>query len=236
MTEDIYNPEFVKDLFNRMSNSYERVNYITSFGFSIRWRKQFVDELIPYDTKIEVIDLLTGMGEAWTPLKKTYPNSNLTGLDFSTEMLKSARIKNDLHFNKKINILQQDILDCQLPSNYFDIVVCAFGLKTFDSRQLKVLATETYRILKPGGQFSFIEVSKPKNIILKTLYSFYLGKIIPILGRLLLGNPSEYKMLWHYTDKFENAIEANQIFQSVGFASKYKSYFYGCATGFKGKK
>jgi len=236
MTKDIYNPEFVKDLFNRMSRSYERVNYITSFGFSIRWRKQFVKEFTSHSTKIEVIDLLTGMGEAWDSVKKVFPDSNLTGLDFSTEMLKSAQRKNDLHFNKEINLLQQDILDSRLPSNYFDIVVCAFGLKTFDSRQLKILATETYRILKPGGAFSFIEVSKPENVILKTLYRFYLGKIIPIIGKFLLGNPKEYKMLWQYTDKFGNAKEANQIFQSVGLKSKYKSYFYGCATGFKGTK
>jgi hypothetical protein len=31
---DIYNPGYVEKLFDEMSESYERVNYITSFGFS----------------------------------------------------------------------------------------------------------------------------------------------------------------------------------------------------------
>lgn len=44
--ENIYDPEFVKGLFNRMSNSYERMNFITSFGFSIRWRRQFLKHFI----------------------------------------------------------------------------------------------------------------------------------------------------------------------------------------------
>ncbi|MBD1426148.1 class I SAM-dependent methyltransferase [Sphingobacterium arenae] len=40
-----YEPAFVKKMFNRMSSSYERMNYITSFGFSIRWRRQFLEKL-----------------------------------------------------------------------------------------------------------------------------------------------------------------------------------------------
>jgi demethylmenaquinone methyltransferase/2-methoxy-6-polyprenyl-1,4-benzoquinol methylase len=68
------------------------------------------------------------------------------------------------------------------------------------------------------------------------LYGFYLGKIIPIFGRLLLGNPEEYKMLWKYTDKFENAKNATQIFENTGLKTEFISYFYGCATGFCGKK
>ena len=35
--QEIYNPAFVKNLFNSMSKSYNRMNYITSFGFSERW-------------------------------------------------------------------------------------------------------------------------------------------------------------------------------------------------------
>jgi demethylmenaquinone methyltransferase/2-methoxy-6-polyprenyl-1,4-benzoquinol methylase len=236
MTDNIYNPEYVKGLFNRMSSSYERMNYITSFGFSIRWRTQFLEPLQSTTDKIEIIDLLTGMGETWGAVKNKFPNAKLSALDFSTEMLKNAKKKSEQHFDNNVLLLQQDILKSDLPSNYYDIVICAFGLKTFDTEQLQVLATETKRILKAGGQFSFIEVSKPTNKILKQLYSFYLGRIIPILGKLLLGNPTEYKMLWRYTDKFENAKRAEEIFYSLGLTTKSNSYFYGCSTGFFGHK
>jgi ubiquinone/menaquinone biosynthesis C-methylase UbiE len=59
MEEKIYSPEYVKNLFNKMSNSNERMNYITSFGFSIRWRRQFLGTLKPTNDKIEIIDLMT---------------------------------------------------------------------------------------------------------------------------------------------------------------------------------
>lgn len=236
MTDSIYNPEYVKGLFNRMSSSYERMNYITSFGFSIRWRTQFLDPLQSTTDKIEVIDLLTGMGETWGGVKNKFPNAKISALDFSTEMLKYAKKKSEKHFDNNVLLLQQDILKSDLPNNYYDIVICAFGLKTFDTEQLQILATETKRILKAGGQFSFIEVSKPTNKILKQLYGFYLGQVIPVLGKLLLGNPVEYKMLWRYTDNFDNAKRAEEIFNNQGLTTKSNSYFYGCSTGFSGHK
>jgi ubiquinone/menaquinone biosynthesis methyltransferase len=236
MENNIYNPEYVKGLFNKMSSSYERMNFITSFGFSIRWRRQFLEPFKQSKHKAEIIDLLTGMGETWNATKNKFPNSNLTVLDFSKGMLKYAKQKNETKFKSEVILLQQDILNNKLPSNHYDFVTCAFGLKTFNEEQLNILAIETKRILKSGGQFSFIEVSKPNNKLLKLLYGFYLGQIIPILGRLLLGNPEEYKMLWQYTDKFDNAKNATEIFAKTGLMTKFNSYFYGCATGFYGTK
>lgn len=236
MENNIYSPDFVKGLFNSMSSSYERMNYITSFGFSIRWRTQFLSSFKQTNEKVEIIDLLTGMGETWTATKHKLPNSNLTVLDFSDGMLLYAKQKSKDKFNNEIKVLQQDILQNNLPSNHFDFVTCAFGLKTFNTEQLNLLALETKRILKTGGQFSFIEVSRPENTILNFIYGFYLGKVIPILGRLLLGNPEEYKMLWKYTNNFGNSKNATIIFKKVGLKTEYISYFYGCATGFCGQK
>lgn len=54
--KSIYDPDYVKNLFNQMSNSYERMNYITSFGFSIRWRKQFLQKLGDSQKELNVID------------------------------------------------------------------------------------------------------------------------------------------------------------------------------------
>ncbi|MBL7842221.1 MAG: class I SAM-dependent methyltransferase [Cyclobacteriaceae bacterium] len=232
----MYDPEYVKGLFDRMSDSYERMNYLTSFGFSIRWRTQFLKSFKKPEDKVSIIDLLTGMGETWQATKNRFPNSDLIALDFSSEMLKYAMHKNRTKFNNQITLVQQDILRNDLPSNHFDFVTCAFGLKTFNDEQLNFLAKETNRILKVGGQFSFIEISKPTNRLLKALYGFYLGQVIPVLGKLLLGDPEEYRMLWKYTDKFENAKRAQGIFENTGLKTEFISYFYGCASGFYGSK
>lgn len=237
MKEKIYEAAYVKGLFDRMSTSYERVNYLTSFGFSLRWRWQFLQSLdFQTDRPIKAIDLLTGMGEVWGPLRRKLPQAELHALDFSPGMLNYAAAKNRKQFAGKIHILEEDVLNNQLPANHFDLVVCSFGLKTFKPEQLKTLAQVVRRILKPGGQFSFIEISNPDNRLLSHLYGFYLGKVIPVFGFLLLGNPSEYRMLWEYTKAFDNAQVAAELFAAEQLEVNYQSYFYGCASGFTGKK
>lgn len=97
---NINNPEYVKGLFNKMSSSYERMNFITSFGFSIRWRRQFLETIKQTKHKAEIFDLLTGMGETWNATKNKLPNSTLTVLDFSDCMLGSGRL-----FRQVVNIV-----------------------------------------------------------------------------------------------------------------------------------
>lgn len=233
---DIYRPDEVRMLFDRMSTSYERMNYLTSFGFSIRWRRQFLADIAATEGSIAVLDLLTGMGETWPSTFARFPDAHLTALDFSAGMLKHAERRNQQHHQQRVRVLHQDILNNDLPSSQYDLVICAFGLKTFNAEQLHVLARETHRVLKPGGQATFVEVSEPKAWLLRALYGFYLGRVIPLLGRLLLADPREYRMLGRYTKAFGNAQEATRIFAEAGFHVKPTVYFHGCATGFVGER
>lgn len=233
---NIYEPEFVRVLFNQMSGSYEQMNFITSFGFSIRWRRQCLNRLGKSEQNLQVIDLLSGLGENWNILNKNFPNASFTAIDFSEEMIRKSSTKAKKLFNNKLNLRCEDVLQSSLTSNHFDIISCAYGLKTFNEEQLTKFASEIHRILKPGGTFSFVEVSKPKNVLLHFLYQFYLANIIPLLGKIFLGNPSDYKMLWIYTEEFKNSKRAKSIFQNAGLQVKYENYFFGCASGLTGTK
>jgi len=179
---------------------------------------------------------MSGLGENWGILQAKFPNSFFYALDFSEEMITSSQLKNENKFNNRFDILQKDILNDELPKDYFDVVTCAFGLKTFDENQLDILAQRIYHILKSGGQFTFIEISVPSNKILSYFYEFYLSKIIPLLGSLFLGNPADYKLLWLYTANFKNSNKTRSIFEKHGLNITLKKYFFGCATGFKGYK
>ena len=236
LIKDIYNPKFVETLFDKMSSSYERVNYITSFGFSEKWRKQCVKTL---DIKegSTVVDLMTGMGECWNPILKSIgKNGQLIGLDFSSGMIKKANHRMKKYSNYNISLLKENVFKNSIAENSVDNIISGFGLKTFSIKQLEDLANEVNRTLKSNGSFSFIEVSVPQNKILKIFYIFYLKYIIPILGFLFLGNPETYKMLGIYTSEFGNSKKTKEIFESKGFKVQFTNYFYGCATGIKGYK
>jgi len=68
------------------------------------------------------------------------------------------------------------------------------------------------------------------------IYKTYLKKIIPILGKIFLGSPETYRMLGVYTEEFRNSKNVHRIFNRSGFEVEYVEYFYGCASGIKGKK
>jgi len=236
MQQDIYDPSFVKEMFNSMSSSYERMNYITSFGFSIRWRKQFINDLGQSDQPVNVLDILSGLGENWKMLIRAYPNASFFALDFSEKMIQISSNKNIHSLGNRFKILNQDLLNNTLKSEAFDIITCAFGLKTFNEPQLDAIAKTIHRILKPNGRFSFIEVSTPHNKFLRLLYKLYLGKIIPVLGKLFLGNPEDYKMLWIYTEKFGDCTRVKEIFMRNKLEVTFNNYFFGCASGISGRK
>ncbi|MFI2742202.1 class I SAM-dependent methyltransferase [Zhouia sp. PK063] len=234
--KEIYEPKFVEKLFDNMSNSYSRMNYISSFGFSERWRRLFVEE-VGIEKGKTVVDLMTGMGECWKYIVlKGDTNAKLIALDFSTEMIHRAEKNKAKLEGSKIEILKENVFNNSIPNETADVVVSGFGLKTFNHEQLGELANQIHRILKTNGRFSLIDVSVPKNKILKLFYMFYLKNIIPILGRVFLGSPETYKMLGVYTEEFGDAQHVYRIFSRPEFEIEYIEYFYGCATGIKGKK
>lgn len=229
--EGLYAPAFVQALFDRMAASYDRVSSLTSFGFSIRWRKAFLGKL-PQGANVRVLDLMTGRGELLPLLVQKSAPEAIYALDFSAGMLEGVRKMNKDKFGNQLHIVAGDALAMPFENLFFDALVCGFGLKTLNNAQTELLATEVYRILKPGGSGRFIEVSVPPGRVLRLLYGFHLGRVVPFLGKLLLGNPASYRMLWQYNRLFQNAAQAAEIFRKQGFTVIYKRYFYGCATGF----
>ncbi|EMI58116.1 class I SAM-dependent methyltransferase [Rhodopirellula sallentina] len=163
----------------------------------------------------------------------------VVAIENSSEMCRCAR---ELHRRRRqdgpltteMEIHEVDALRSGLPDGFADVVVSSFGLKTLSNEQLSVLAHEVRRILAPQGQFSFLEISVPQNRWLRTPYLFYLTRIIPVIGRLFMGNPDNYRMLSVYTTAFEDCERAKQIFEQAGLTAQPRSYFFGCATGVVG--
>ena len=234
--KDFYDPKFVENLFDNMSASYARMNYISSFGFSEIWRRQCVEELEIQEGRV-VVDLMTGMGECWKHiLKSSGKQSRLIALDFSSEMVKKAETRKAKYQDRHIEVLRENVFQNSIETESADCVISGFGLKTFNEAQLDQLAQEIGRILKPGGRFSLIDVSIPRNSVLKGFYMFYLKRVIPVLGKLFLGNPETYRMLGVYTEAFQNARQVEAIFRRHNFNVQYVEYFFGCASGIKGWK
>ena len=58
--------------------------------------------------------------------------------------------------------------------------------------------------------------------------------MIPWIGKCLLGNPDNYRMLSVYTCAFENCAPLVELFEAAGLHVTYHEFFFGCATGLSG--
>jgi demethylmenaquinone methyltransferase/2-methoxy-6-polyprenyl-1,4-benzoquinol methylase len=227
-----FDPESIRELFDEMSATYGSMNLVTSFGFSAMWRNQVIRRL-PHCKPAHVFDLMSGMGELWRSVSKHLPTtSHLTAIDISPEMVRRA--KSDYRFELKTHVL--DVLTRQYQPASADAIVCSFGLKTFDRDQIAALAAIVQNLFRPGGAFSFVEISVPKVPILRPLYMFYLSYVIPMIGRIFLGNPDNYRMLGIYTEFFGDCRHFADCLQSRGLHVEFVTHFFGCATGVRGIK
>lgn len=236
--QDIYDPRFVKAVFDRCSGRYIAFSYLCSMGFTERWRKQCVGMLpTPPTPNPEGYDLMAGTGEVWPHLLKRFPDIGaITAIDISSGMHRRAVERLHAHRAHKIGFIEDDALQSRLPASSADFVVSTFGLKTFNADQHRQLAGLVARVLKPGGVFSMVEASDPKGWWLRGLYLFHLKVILPLVERTLMRGAQDFSMIGAYSTNFGDASGVAAALRDEGLEVQYHRYFFGCATGVSGRK
>ena len=218
-----------------MAATYGVMNLVSSFGFAAFWRTICVQQ-IKIEKGMTVVDLMTGMGELIPGIaRRIGDDGHIRAIDLSPAMCQKAR---DLISQRKIpgEVIEDDALKHSIGNGIADVVVSSFGLKTFSPEQRIVLARQVSAFLKPGGRFSMVEISVPPSRLLQRPYMLYLKFVIPLIGRVFLGNPDNYRMLGVYTEAFSNCGNFVNELNRVGLVARPTSYFFGCATGVVGYK
>lgn len=216
-----------------MARTYGAVNLVSSFGFAARWRDLAIAALPAATPRRRVADLMSGMGELWRSLARLTPDvREVVAVDLSAEMLRRASVPENLLVTCRV----EDVLHTDLEPASFDVVVSTFGLKTFDSGQQERLAHVVAELLRSGGSYSFLEISVPRAAMLRRPYLFYIDRVIPIVGRLFLGNPENYRLLGAYTHAFGDCRHFAACLASAGLTTELRSHTFGCATGVVGRK
>jgi demethylmenaquinone methyltransferase/2-methoxy-6-polyprenyl-1,4-benzoquinol methylase len=234
---DIYDPNFVKGVFDRCSGQYITFSWICSFGFTERWRRQCVQMLPPREDSAVGYDLMAGTGEVWPHLLKRFPAiARITAVDISSGMHERALRRLHVHRAHKIAFVEQDVLGGELPPESADFVVSTFGLKTFNREQQERLARLIARGLKPGGAFAMIEASDPKGWPLRAVYLFHLKTVLPLVERFLLKGAQDFAMIGTYSTNFGDASHMAGALRAEGLDVRFRRHFFGCATSVSGRK
>lgn len=220
--------ELVHNVFQNISDHYDKMNSIISFNRHRAWRKDVMKRMKVERGK-KALDVCTGTGDWALALAEAVGDKgNVIGLDFSENMLKVAEEKLAKTSLKNVSFINGDAMDLPFPDNSFDYVTIGFGLRNVPD--YKRVLKEMHRVCKPGGQVVCLETSQPTLFGYRQLYYFYFQHIMPLFGKIFAKSYDEYAWLNESAREFPGKEELKEMFLNVGFKEvKVKSYSGGVA-------
>ena len=166
--------------FSNIHKFYDFINSLTTLGFDKSWRKLAAEKLNPGSG----LDLGSGTGASYTDLM----NFDVTALDPDEQMLSLN------NFEKKVVGKGEEL---PFKENSFDNVLCCFVWRNVSDTE-KALS-EVYRVLKPGGKFILLDMTRPKNSFLKIIHKIGTYILLHFVGFITL-NLKEYSFLYKSLD------------------------------------
>jgi len=173
----------VREMFNAIAPTYERINTIATFGRDAAWRRCTVDAADVQPTDV-VLDVACGTGDMIRAFARhNPPPARIIGVDFAHEMLARGDYAG---IATPIELVEADAEHLTLDDASVDIVSCAFGVRNF--QDLDAGLGEMVRVLRPGGRAVILEFALPRNTVLRWGYLLYCRQVLPRLGRLFAGD------------------------------------------------
>ena len=225
----------VHNVFEKISDNYDKMNSVISFQQHIKWRKDTMKKM-NVQPGSKALDVCCGTADWTIALADAVgPDGKVVGLDFSQNMLKVGVEKVKELGLKQVELVHGNAMELPFPDNSFDYVTIGFGLRNVPD-YLQVLK-EMHRVVKPGGIVVCLETSQPTLIGYKQLYYFYFRFIMPMFGKLLAKSYNEYAWLHESARDFPGMRELARMFEQAGLTEvKYKPYSGGAAAVHIGKK
>ena len=205
----------VQNVFNKVYDKYDLMNDFMSIGIHRLWKKDMINWMAPLPKK-KLIDMACGTGDLGKLfLESTNYAGKVLFVDPNSKMLKKGIERLKKH--KNISWKKGGAEKIPTPDNNFDYYCISFGLR--NTKNINKSLKEAYRVLKPGGRFLCLEFSKIQNIYFNNLYKKY-SKLIPHIGKIVVGEKEPYDYLIESIENFINQDELIELMQ--------KNYFIKC--------
>jgi len=217
MQQNLQNQKgLVENVFNQVYNKYDLMNDFMSMGVHRYWKKSLINIMNPRENR-KLIDVACGTGDVGKLyLESTNKDSDITCVDPNKGMISQGKQKLSNYRNIKWVISPAEKLP--IADNSFDYYTISFGLR--NTKNLNKALSEAYRVLKPGGRYLCLEFSKIQNSNLAFIYKNY-SKLIPIIGKFVVGEREPYEYLIKSIEQFINQDELLELME--------KNNFYKCS-------
>ena len=224
--------ELVNSVFSEVYNRYDLMNDVMSLGIHRVWKDKFIDWMNPHRDS-SLIDVASGTGDIARLFSLRNKNSSMvTCVEPNENMLRKG--KNNLVNFKNIKWVKSSAEILPVGDNIYDFYSISYGIRNVSD--INKTLKEAYRVLKPGGRFMCLEFSKINNELLNFLYKNY-SKVIPALGKYIVGSSKPYEYLINSIDTFHNQEELLELIIKNGFANvEYRNLSNGISAIHSGWK
>jgi demethylmenaquinone methyltransferase/2-methoxy-6-polyprenyl-1,4-benzoquinol methylase len=202
-------------MFDQMAPTYDKMNTLLSLGINKYWRSEALRVLKKYPHD-HILDVATGTGDSAILSHKILKSNKIEAIDISEGMMavgkrraREAGLENVITFHK------YDVASLPFDDNTFDAVTCSFGVRNFED--IDKSFQEILRVLKPGGVFSFIELTLPEESPMKELYGYYTNNIMPILSDISMTERRAANYLPNSINAFPQGRDMMLILKKNGF-------------------
>ncbi len=204
----------VAEVFTSVASKYDIMNDLMSAGLHRVW-KSFTIQISAVRAGERVLDVAGGSADLSRKFaKRVGPSGQVWLTDINNAMLRVGRDRM-IDDGLAMPVAQCDAEHLPFPSNYFDCVSIAFGLRNVTHKE--VALAEMRRVLKPGGRLLVLEFSKVWKP-LQPLYDAYSFKLLPKMGELIAKDGDSYRYLAESIRMHPSQEELKQMMEQAGLS------------------
>ena len=225
----------VEEMFDNIAPAYDFMNRAMTLGIDRWWRRVAV-KMVKRTKPRRILDVATGTGDFAIDLYRKIKPEKVVGIDLSQGMLDVARKKiAKRELGDAITVQQGDCLALPFDDGEFDAVTVAFGVRNFE--HLLQGYQQMHRVLKSGGMLCVIELSTPRNKVVRWFYDLYTLHIIPWFGALKSHDKSAYRYLPQSIAAVPQGEDMLAIMQETGFKDcKVNRMTFGTCSIYTGER
>ena len=233
MQQELQNKKgLVNNVFDKSYDKYDLMNDIMSLGIHRIWKKDLIFWMSPKQNK-NLIDVASGTGDIAKLFSKlTNTKSKVLCIDPNKKMISKGKEK--LSNLKNIQWKIGNAENLPVNDNCYEYYSISFGLR--NTKNIDKSLSEAFRVLKPGGRFFCLEFSKIQNKNLEFIYKKY-SKLIPLIGKYVVGQREPYDYLIESIDNFVNQEELLEYMKTNKFQKcNYRNFSNGIISVHSGWK
>jgi demethylmenaquinone methyltransferase / 2-methoxy-6-polyprenyl-1,4-benzoquinol methylase len=217
----------MREIFRRLAPRYDRVCDVMTLGLHRRWRR-VLERMVTLGAGQRLLDIAGGCGE--TAACFAGKDHQVIVLDPSLPMMEMGRARGAPNIDWVAAVGRA----LPFPDETMDVVTITFGLRnvTFVGGTLR----ESLRVLKQGGRFFTLEVSKPSSLV-GPLHHAFTRYAAPWLGMRVVRAADVYDFFVESVLGFPGAAEIKELMEHVGFTDvRYTRLSLGVACIHSGTK